>query len=92
MNVKMKNLRHPCSNYRTKAGQDFLDNLDKLLTDNCTFGASSSSNILNNIQEQLDAIAITQNEELATISDDALSGCSEDSQSSLMISDSGTSD
>jgi hypothetical protein len=88
----MKSLKHPCSNTRTKAGQDFLDNLDKLLTGNSTFGASSSSNILNNIQEQLDVMVTAQNEEPATISDDELSGCSEDGQSSLMISDSGTSD
>ena len=54
--------------------------------------SKSASNILNNTQQQIDAMAIALNEEPATISDDDLSSCSEDDQSALIISDSDSSD
>ena len=94
VNVKMKKLKDPCSNLRTKVGQDFLAQLysDKIKT---TRNNSSFSNCLDNIQNNLNSIALQQEEEVAIPSSPDFEGpeeLSEDCQSPLCCPGSSDSD
>tara|TARA_B110000971_G_scaffold144049_1_gene147184 strand:+ start:175 stop:453 length:279 start_codon:yes stop_codon:yes gene_type:complete len=86
----MKKLKDPCTNCRTKAGQDFLDHINNTGNIKATRNRTTFDECLNNIQINLNNISHNQAQEEVNIPSSPdinnLEDQSEDCQSPLVIS------
>jgi hypothetical protein len=65
--VKMKKLKDPCTNRRTKAGQDFLDHINNTGNIKTTRNRSTFDECLDNIQNNINTISQNQAQEEVNI-------------------------